>query len=89
MPTRFIASRSAVMPSREMFPSSGNQYTQGLAESGGLRNPEAMSSPPSWADMAEETMAPNHMPPASRMICRCFIRPPFALVLGTGPGTTP
>ena len=34
--TRFIASRSAVMPSRLIFPSSQNQNTQGRAESGGV-----------------------------------------------------
>jgi hypothetical protein len=35
MPTRFIASRSAVMPLLLMLPFNQNQYTQGLAEAGG------------------------------------------------------
>ena len=36
MPTRAIASKSAVMPSFVRLPFNGNQYTQGLAEAGGL-----------------------------------------------------
>jgi hypothetical protein len=35
-PTRFIASKSAVMPSRVRFPFSQNPYAHGLAESGGV-----------------------------------------------------
>jgi hypothetical protein len=37
MPTRFIASKSAVMPSLEIFPLIQNQYAHGLAASGGYR----------------------------------------------------
>src|ERR1051325_9556217 len=37
MPTRFIASRSAVMPLLVILPLSQNQNTQGRAESGGWR----------------------------------------------------
>jgi hypothetical protein len=39
MPTRCIASKSAVMPSRVMFPFNQNQYTQGRALSGGDKKP--------------------------------------------------
>ena len=46
MPTRFIASRSAVIPSRVMLLFSQNQYTQGRAESGGLTKLFAKSSAP-------------------------------------------
>ena len=35
-PTRCMASRSAVIPSLVIFPSSQNQYTQGRAEGGGF-----------------------------------------------------
>src|SRR6266542_1660936 len=38
IPTRFIASRSAVMPSRVRLPSDQNQNTHGFASSGGRTN---------------------------------------------------
>jgi hypothetical protein len=38
MPTRFIASRSAVIPLLVIFPFSQNQYTHGRALSGGCTN---------------------------------------------------
>jgi hypothetical protein len=44
MPARFIASRSAVMPLLDMFPSSGNQYTHGRADGGGAAKFLAKSS---------------------------------------------
>ncbi len=71
MPTRCIASRSAVMPLLERLPLSGNQYTQGLADDGGLAKPRARSSTdagsaPAFNDAARKNSGHNlHMMIAS------------------------
>jgi hypothetical protein len=62
IPARFIASKSAVMPSRVMFPFSQNQYTPGRADSGGWTN-DAASWPVGvsvWAELAKTAHARGH-----------------------------
>lgn len=65
MPTRFMASRSAVMPSLVMLPLSQNQYTHGRHESGGDTNFSASAavSLPSGT-MAARAADEAHIPTA-------------------------
>ena len=45
MPTRAIASRSAVMPARVTFPAIQCHHTCGFASAGGFLNPASRSAP--------------------------------------------
>ena len=56
MPTRCMASRSAVIPSLLMLPLIQNQYTHGLALAGGLANPASRSAPAAWLGFAVDVV---------------------------------
>src|SRR5689334_9841374 len=63
MPTRFIASRSAVMPLLLILPLSQNQKICGRAESGGCRNPRSRSE-----TLAAYSLNPNVVRTRNKMV---------------------
>ena len=69
MPTRFIASRSAVMPSFVMLPFIQCHQVCGLAESGGAAKPRASSSAGSAANEVENAPAKKHKQNVAASIC--------------------
>ncbi len=72
MPARFIASKSAVIPSRLRLPFATNQYTQGRVSSGGLRNWASVAASGGSA-AAAASMQADSTPQASGMNCDRFI----------------
>src|SRR5512146_2750906 len=78
MPTRFMASRSAVMPSRVILPLSQNQYTHGRADSGGEANPFSNSDTPPAAWHRQDRPSSRAATEQMRISVRLVMgRPPF------------